>query len=70
MEDKLRTIETATSAGFIKTLLEEKMEQFGFKPDDLILDIQVDLPEIIPLKIKFKKESEGKLIVHNGPELR
>lgn len=66
MQD-LRTIETATSQGFLKQLLEEKMEVFGFKPDEMILDISWDLPEHIPIKIKFKKEKEAKVIVNNAP---
>jgi hypothetical protein len=57
MDNTLRTIETATSPGFLKTLLEEKIEMFGFAADDQILSIEIEgLPEIIPLKIKFKKE--------------
>lgn len=66
LDNTLRTIQLATSPGFIKTLIEEKIEQFGFSPDDLILDIKVDLPEVIPLTIKFKKEKEAKIIIHNA----
>lgn len=68
LNNSLRTIETATSSEFIKTLLEEKIEAFGFAHDDQILSIEMDLPDTIPLKIKFKKEKEAKVIIHNGGE--
>lgn len=64
----LRTIETATSLDFIKTLIEEKAREFGFKDHDMIVDIGIDLPQHIPITFKFKKEKEVSIIKH-GPAL-
>lgn len=55
----VRTIKMAVSLDFIKTMLEEKIEQFGFKSDDQILKIDLTgLPATIPMEVRFKKETE------------
>jgi hypothetical protein len=67
LNTSLRTIETSTSKDFLKMLIEEKCEEFGFKPDDLICSIELEgIPDIIPMRIKFKKEKEVKIIKGNG----
>lgn len=63
---ELREITTATNPKFLAMLVEQACEQFGFKPDDQILKVELEgLPEVIPLKFKFKKEKEAEVIIHS-----
>ena len=67
MQTSLRTIEMAVNRELLAQFLMEKWYQFGFKEDDDITKIElVGLPEIIPMKVQFKKEQEVEHINLNG----
>lgn len=55
------------STALIAQFIEEKIEQFGFAPDDVITKIElVGLPKTILVKVKSKKEMEVQVINHDG----
>ena len=55
------------STALIAQFIEEKIEQFGFKAEDIITKIElVGLPKTILVKVKSKKEKEVQVITHDG----
>ena len=66
--EHLRTIETAVSRELLTQFLMEKMGQFGFlhEDEDPTKIELVGLPEIITMKVQFKKEQEVEHINLNG----
>lgn len=61
-----RNIETSISGTIIKDEIIAKMYQFGVLNDNESAELEVDLPEMIPIKLKVSKEVEVKLLDHNG----
>lgn len=59
MMPSVRTIEMHISKELVKQFIEEKIDQFGFKEDDAIIRIDLaDVPDVITMKVRFKKEQE------------
>lgn len=59
---KSRTIETAISLSNIKAALVTQLIGFGIIRNDEDVDLDIDLPEIVPIKLHISKERSVRLV--------
>jgi hypothetical protein len=67
--NSVRTIEMAISRDNLNSQgqVEQFLQAIGVvRRDEEIIDLELNLPEVIPLKFKIRKEQEVKLTRHNG----
>jgi hypothetical protein len=63
----MRTIELATSRDFIAQCIMEKYREFGFEDKDFIANVVLEgIPDIVPMKVNFRKELEVEIKKNNG----
>lgn len=69
MNSEPRTLELSISRANLEAALiaSGQMQAFGvLNDDDDLLDLRLEMPDVIPMKVKLMKEQEVEVIKHNG----
>lgn len=63
LNNSLRTVEMSIGKGLLQQLIEQNSILFGFSANEDV-KVNLELPETVPMKVKFRKEQEVEVIEH------